>query len=95
MDESTTNVTPTSDLWIVQGSTSSFFFADLIYLYHLIFKLPDERSRNVVLSSAASVMQWLTLSLSERKIVGSNPPMVVHSLCRSPRLASGYLASAR
>ena len=42
----------------------------------------------------ASVAQWLVLLLSERKIVGSNPPMVVHMPCRSPRLAPGYLANA-
>ena len=34
----------------------------------------------------ASVVQWLVLSLSERKVVGSNPPMVVHTPCRSLRL---------
>ena len=26
---------------------------------------------------------------------GKNPPMVVHTLCRSPRLAPGYLVNAR
>ena len=30
MDESTTNVTPTCDPWIVKGSTFSFFLAYLI-----------------------------------------------------------------
>ena len=35
---------------------------------------------------AASVAQWLVLSFSERKVVGSNPPTVVHTPCRSPRL---------
>ena len=28
---------------------------------------------------AASAAQWLVLSLSERKVVGSNPPMVVRT----------------
>ena len=42
----------------------------------------------------ASVAQWLVLPLSERKVVGSNPPMVVHTLCRSPQLAPVYLANA-
>ena len=46
-------------------------------------------------SCAASVAQWLVLSLSERKVVGSNPPTIVHTPCRSPRLAPIYLANAR
>ena len=39
--------------------------------------------------------QWLVLSLSQRKVVGSNPPMVVRTPYRSARLAPGYLANAR
>ena len=39
--------------------------------------------------------QWFVLSLSERKVVDSNPPTVVHTPCRSPRLAPGYFANAR
>ena len=37
----------------------------------------------------------VSVVLSARKVVGSNPPMVGHTLCRSPRLAPGYLADAR
>ena len=48
-----------------------------------------------IILCAASVTQWLVLSLSERKVMGSNPPMVVHTPCRSPRLAPGYLVDAR
>ena len=29
------------------------------------------------------------------KVVGSNPPMVIHTPCRNPRLAPGYLANVR
>ena len=46
-----------------------------------------------VCACAASAAQWLVLSLSEREVVGSNPPMVVHTPCRSPRLAPSYLAN--
>ena len=46
-------------------------------------------------SNLSSSVQWLVLSLSERKVVGSNPPMVVHTPCRSSRLAPGYLVNAR
>ena len=34
MDESTTNVTPTCDPWIVKGSTFSFFLAYLAFRSH-------------------------------------------------------------
>ena len=44
---------------------------------------------------AAFVAQWFVLSLFERKVVGSNPPTVVRTPCRSPRLAPGYMANAR
>ena len=37
----------------------------------------------------------VSLSLSERKIVGSNPSMVAHTQCKSTRLAPRYLANAR
>ena len=47
-----------------------------------------------VLKCAASVAQWLMLSLSKRKVIGSKSPMV-HIPRRSPRLAPGCLANAR
>ena len=40
-----------------------------------------------------AVVSSIVLSLSER-VVGSSPPTVVHTLCRSPQLAPGYLANA-
>ena len=44
-------------------------------------------------TGAAPVGQWLVL-LSKRKFVCLSPP-VVHTPCRSPQLASGYLAHTR
>ena len=78
-------------------------FEDQRYTIGLLWlneKRPDDNREQAFSSAAhqlcaASVAQWLVLSLSERKVVGSNPPMVVHTPCRSPRLAPGYLANAR
>ena len=53
----------------------------------------DHRELGQILC-VASVAQWLVFTLSKRKVMGSNPPMVVHTPCRSPRLAPGYLANA-
>ena len=90
---------------IVRSMLFWFFYFDfiLIYFWDLLdfdlliwnirfFEVLSYFDRHVC---AAFVAQWLVLSLSKRKIVGSNPPVVVHTPCRSPRLAPGNLANAR
>ena len=67
-----------------------------LFLRFIVTKAPELCNLKAqVPYDAASVAHWLVFSLSKRKVVGSNPPKVVHTPCRSPRLAPGYLANAR